>query len=203
MTGTIERFWVGPELVDCVGVGPQKCMLIRRSEDGQIEFFYDSIDGFTHEAGITYVLDVEVTDRENPPADASSLQYRLVEIVESDATPVSDRIDGTSWALLGFRDGDLFDEVPDGVEVTLQFDGDRASGSSGCNTYSGTFTADGSNLTFGPLAGTRKACVGPQMEVEDRFLPLIGTTETASIGFDGTLLLTNPTGPNLLFAPAG
>lgn len=63
----IQRLWVGPQLVDCVGVAPQKCLLIRRTEDGQAEYFYDSIEGFTHEAGTSYVIDVEVTQVENPP----------------------------------------------------------------------------------------------------------------------------------------
>ncbi len=202
MNESIERFWIGPELVDCVGSGPQKCMLIRRSEDGQVEYFYDRIDGFTHEVGTTYVVDVAVTEVENPPADASTLRYRLVEIVETSNVSVSEAIDATSWTLLGFRDGDMFDRVDEGVEITLNFDGANVNGSAGCNNYMGTFSADGREMTFGPLASTRMLCPPEIMAFEDRFLPLIGMTESAELAFDGTLVLTNPTGPNLVFGPA-
>ena len=82
-SGRQARMWIAPELVDCVGVGPQKCMLVRESEDAEWEFFYGGIEGFTYTEGVSYVLDVEIFEVEDPPADGSSLEYRLVEIVES------------------------------------------------------------------------------------------------------------------------
>ena len=45
--------------------------------------------------------------------------------------------------------------------LTFNNDGTVAS-SSDCNTFSGTFTADGSKLGIGRLASTRKACQGSQ-----------------------------------------
>ena len=75
------RLRIGPDLVDCEGVAPQSCMLVSDSEDGEPEFFYDEIDGFRHEAGTSYVIDVTITEVEDPPADGSSLAYTLVEVV--------------------------------------------------------------------------------------------------------------------------
>lgn len=78
------RLWIAPELVDCEGgAGPQQCLQIQRSEDGDTELFYDSIDGFEFVEGTSYVIDVEITDVDDPPADGSSLSYRLIEVVES------------------------------------------------------------------------------------------------------------------------
>ena len=74
--------YVGPELVDCVGVGPQKCMLVKTEPDGEYQYFYDQIQGFEYEEGYTYELLVEVDEVENPPADASSLSYTLIEVVD-------------------------------------------------------------------------------------------------------------------------
>ena len=74
--------YVGPELVDCVGVGPQKCMLVKTEPDGEYQYFYDQIQGFEYEEGYTYELLVEVDEVENPPADASSLSYTLMEVVD-------------------------------------------------------------------------------------------------------------------------
>ena len=76
-----KSVFIGPELVDCVGVGPQKCMLIRESTDSDWMNFYDKIDGFDFESGYKYVLKVKVSKVDNPPADASSLNYELIEII--------------------------------------------------------------------------------------------------------------------------
>ena len=70
---------VGPELEDCVGSAPMRCMVV----DG--ELFYDDIEGFEHEAGYRYRLRMERYDRwqgQAPPADASKYGYRLIDIVE-------------------------------------------------------------------------------------------------------------------------
>ena len=48
--------------------------------------FYDQIEGFNYEEGYEYEIVVEVTKVENPPADASSLKYTLIEVVSK--TPV-------------------------------------------------------------------------------------------------------------------
>ena len=76
------RLWIGPELVECEGVAPMMCMQVAESADGQYEYFYDEIAGFDYQEGTSYVIDVDITEIEDPPADASSLQYTLVEIVE-------------------------------------------------------------------------------------------------------------------------
>ena len=70
---------VGPKLLDCVGVGPRKCLEV----NGQL--FYEGIDGFKHEEGYTYRLKIERYDafpgEEEPPQDASRYGYRLIEVI--------------------------------------------------------------------------------------------------------------------------
>ena len=195
----IETLWVGPQLVDCVGAFPQECMQVRYSEDGQVEWFYDSIEGFEHVAGTSYVLKVGVSDVDDPPADASSLRYRLIEVVEETTESATAGLDGTTWTLLGFRDGDLFDPVPEGIEVTATFDGDNIGGSSGCNTYRGTFTTDGDAVTVGPLMSTMMACEPDRMDIEQRYLSILETAESAEMTFDDRLLLKPATGLMLVF----
>jgi heat shock protein HslJ len=198
----IETLWVGPQRADCVGVAPQECLQIKRAVDGQVEWFYDSIDGFDHIIGTSYQITVAVSDVENPPADASSLQYRIVEVVESRVERASAGLDGTSWTLRGFRDGELFDPVPDFIEISLAFDGDSVSGSAGCNNFMGSFTADGDVLSFGPLRGTKMLCPPQVMQQEDLFLDLMSSVETAEMTFDGTLVLAPTSGLTLVFGPA-
>ena len=76
---TVEtQISVGPNLADCVGLGPRTCMVV----DGS--FFYDYIEGFNHIEGCAYQLDIareQVYTAENAPADGSLYRYRLLEIV--------------------------------------------------------------------------------------------------------------------------
>ncbi len=76
------RLWIGPDRVECEGVAPMMCLQVAESEDGDYQLFYDTIKGFNYQEGTSYVIDVSITEVENPPADASSLQYTMVEIVE-------------------------------------------------------------------------------------------------------------------------
>ena len=83
----IVTLYVGPEKVDCVGVAPQECLLVRDSPDDEYEFFYSQINGFDYEPGYEYELLVQKTPVENPPADASSIKWTLIEVVSK--TPVT------------------------------------------------------------------------------------------------------------------
>lgn len=76
-------FYIGPNLVDCVGVGKQKCMQIRENENSGWQNFYDSIKGFDYVEGKSYKISVKVSDVQNPPADTSSKNYELIEILET------------------------------------------------------------------------------------------------------------------------
>jgi len=81
-----KTIFVGPNLVDCVGVGPQKCMQIKDKENQMWKNFYDKIEGFDFQPGFSYKLTVEVTEIENPPADASSKKYKLIEVLEKNSS---------------------------------------------------------------------------------------------------------------------
>ncbi len=67
---------VGPEKVDCVGVGPMKCLIVNGS------MFYDRINGFQYEEGYQYELLVERREKDpaQTPADASRYSYELLQI---------------------------------------------------------------------------------------------------------------------------
>ncbi len=69
----VVTIYVGPELAECVGVGPMECMLVKTDPNDEYEYFYQQIDGFEFEPGYEYELLVQVDQVENPPADGSSL----------------------------------------------------------------------------------------------------------------------------------
>ena len=80
--GMILEATVGPELVDCVGAAPMRCLVV----DG--ELFYEPIEGFEHENGYEYRLVMEQYDawpgQEEPPQDASRYGYRLIEVISKE-----------------------------------------------------------------------------------------------------------------------
>ena len=78
---------VKDKLMDCTGAGPMKCMMVRTGDEKEFSYFYSPIEGFTFEEGFTYELKVEVTDVDNPPADASSKRYRLIEVISKTKVP--------------------------------------------------------------------------------------------------------------------
>ncbi len=69
---------VASQQVDCQGEGIQKCLLIKREKQKDWEYFYNEIEGFTYESGFEYVLEIEEESIANPPADGSSIKYKLV-----------------------------------------------------------------------------------------------------------------------------
>lgn len=80
----VKTLFVHEARVDCEGEGPRKCLQVRESESDEWTFFYSTIEGFDYEEGTRYELRVSVEEVPNPPADASSLRYVLVEIVSQE-----------------------------------------------------------------------------------------------------------------------
>lgn len=81
--------FIGPKKVECMGVGPMECYQVKEDPNGEWQLFYDQIEGFKWEPGYTYELRVAVHPVENPPTDASSLRYVLIETVDKIETPAA------------------------------------------------------------------------------------------------------------------
>lgn len=78
----IITMWVADHQVDCTGVGPQKCLLVKLEGDTSWTYHYDGIEGFNYEPGYEYRLTIKRKKVRNPPADGSSIRYILVKIDE-------------------------------------------------------------------------------------------------------------------------
>jgi putative lipoprotein len=80
--------------------------------------------------------------------------------------------------------------VLDRSQTTMRFDREgRVSGGTGCNTFTGTVTVEGDQLTFSPLAMTRRACESGPMEQEIRFLGAIESVRSYATDDKGRLRL--------------
>lgn len=81
---------VASKQADCMGVAPQKCLLIKSKEDPDWTFFYSNIEGFNYVPGYEYVLEVKKEKIDNPPADRSAFVYKLVKEVSKTAKESTD-----------------------------------------------------------------------------------------------------------------
>lgn len=79
-----ETLIIASQQGDCIGVVPQKCLWVKKDAAQNWEFFYTTIDGFDYEPGYEYTIEVEKENVENPPADASSIKYKLVKVVSKE-----------------------------------------------------------------------------------------------------------------------
>ncbi len=87
------------------------------------------------------------------------------------------------WVVTGYNNGAGGVTSPAaGTTLTATFTADQVSGSSGCNTFTGSYTLDGINVTIGPLASTMMACEQPLMDQETAFMKALQTPATVEQG---------------------
>jgi hypothetical protein len=77
----IFTMYVADHTVSCSGEGITTCLLVRRDPAAEWQYFYDGIEGFTYQPGFEYELRVASRPVPNPPADGSSVAYRLLRVV--------------------------------------------------------------------------------------------------------------------------
>lgn len=86
------------------------------------------------------------------PVDTDSLKNKLV---------------GKVWKCEAMFKRDIVGDTP----LTLEFTATGSvSGSSGCNTFTGTYTLTRNALKFGPFSLTKKTCIGALGEQEHSYL---------------------------------
>jgi heat shock protein HslJ len=86
-----------------------------------------------------------------------------------------DPLNGTSWSL------GAIDETPtlQGILVTLAFADGQVSGSSGCNSYGGSYKVNGEKITIRSLVSTLMACQDMDiMEQEQTYMQYLQNAQT-------------------------
>ena len=117
----------------------------------------------------------------------------------------SPELEGTLWKLDSYVNlqGNKVKVLPD-TEVTAQFKDGTVNGSSGCNSYFGSYTISGTAITFGPIGMTEMYCAEPEgiMEQENGYLAALQSVEGFTIN-GNKLEMTNAQGTLVLvFAAA-
>jgi len=193
--------WVNSYRVDCVGVGPMKCMLVQKGEtmeEGQWQNFYSKIEGFEYEPGYIYKLKVKEEQLENAPADASSIKYTLVEILEKkednklalNGSWDAAKINGAIIKLPRTRGAGVIPQVH--IDIAKM----EVSGIDNCNNFTGTISKLGeSTIEWGQLAATQKMC--PDMAIADAFNKALNAVKKYYFE-NNSLIFTDEAGTELL-----
>ncbi len=84
--------------------------------------------------------------------------------------------------------------VVPGREPTATFTSTEITGTTGCNSYGGSYTHDAGTIAFGPMRMTLMACIGPIGEVEGRFTAALTGATTARIDGQGQLTIDGTAG---------
>ena len=110
-------------------------------------------------------------------------QDEVSEPVAVAATVVTERVPEANELVRAWLLEDLGGRgVMDMAQTTLEFDGGgRASGSGGCNRFTGSYTFTDGELSFGPLAGTKMMCPEAVMDQEDRFHQALGVVDRVAV----------------------
>jgi heat shock protein HslJ len=110
-----------------------------------------------------------------------------------------DPLNGTAWTLTS-----IDHTAPlKGTKLTIEFAEGKVSGSSGCNSYSGSYEINGEKISTGPIAMTLMACVDPgMMEQEQSFLAYLGDLKTF-VRSEGQLQIFRSDGKALTLIPKG
>lgn len=94
-----------------------------------------------------------------------------------------------SWRLVSLGEMAAPDVVPQSMELTAEFEGDRLFGSGGCNRFTGGFETQGNQLSVGPLASTFMACEPPISTQETRYFAALQGAQRYEIDEQGQLLV--------------
>jgi heat shock protein HslJ len=79
-------------------------------------------------------------------------------------------LDGTKWSLSTVITGETASHQAGSEQAWLTLNGERITGSTGCNDFQGTVARATGTLTFGELATTRRACAGDAAKLETTLL---------------------------------
>jgi len=106
---------------------------------------------------------------------------------------------GIEWRLISLGPAGSETTAIAGTTVTLRFGEDnRASGSTGCNSFSGAYQVRGDNISFSRLVSTRRACLDQNAnEQEQRFLSTLGAANRFRLS-KGRLTILSDRGRSVL-----
>jgi ABC-type amino acid transport substrate-binding protein/heat shock protein HslJ len=149
-------------------------------------------DCLTAAGSYAYLLEIKGSNGQTESAD------QTLTVIDAPTVP---SLEGTSWTLYSMSDGAGNMVVPiSGTTITALFGAlGGLSGTAGCNSYSTTYSSNGSSISIGTPAGGGMYCADPAgvMDQEQRYLTLLpqATSYNLSSAF---LIISDAYGRDLL-----
>jgi polar amino acid transport system substrate-binding protein len=123
----------------------------------------------------------------------------VVWFINRDGGEVEDPLAGTHWQAQSYFDaasGGMASPLAE-TQLTAEFTGGETAGegvvggTSGCNTYTASYTVDGDSLSFGDAASTEMFCQQPEgaMDQETAFLAALQSASSFELGTDQLQIL--------------
>lgn len=195
-----STFWVsGYKSEASAGAGKMMVLNVYRGENlknAKWENFYAPIEGFQFEEGVSQKIEVKETqlDPAKVPADASSIKYELVKVLERQKDLRSSEIKG-DWILVEL-DGGPINRMVKVPTAKIDISTRMISGFGGCNNYSGKIeNLTSKDFKTDKVLSTMMACM--EKNIEPEFGKALSEVETYKIK-DGKLYFYNASGKNVL-----
>jgi heat shock protein HslJ len=93
-----------------------------------------------------------------------------ISLVDKQTVKPTPPLDGTKWGLSTIVTGQTASHPVGSEKAWMTLNGERVTGSTGCNEFQGKVARAPGKLTFGELATTRKACSGEAAKLESLLL---------------------------------
>ena len=188
-----KTYWVNSWQRTCQGVGERLCLQVqavnqndpKKPDINNWQLFYASIEGFDYQLGHVYKIKVKATQLHpaQVPADASSIRYELLEVVDKKADNTIRLHD--IWALTEMQGEPvnrslLSQNRQDVPSLEFNLTTMQVYGTDSCNRLSGGIEKLGlGHIEFGALASTLMAC--PEMKLADKFHRALGRVKHYSL----------------------
>ena len=116
------------------------------------------------------------------------------------SAPVVRTLNMNAWEVMQIG-GTSLEDLNSDMRPTMVFDTTtmQVAGTTGCNSYSGSYSMDEFGVEIGPVAATKKAC--PDMTTEDIFLKALSNVARIDQG-DDVLRLFDASGVEVMEAQA-
>ncbi|TDO68105.1 heat shock protein HslJ [Kribbella sp. VKM Ac-2571] len=129
-----------------------------------------------------------------------STESTTISLLDKETAQPDLALDGTKWKLTTVVSGESASHQAGFEKVWLTLNGERVTGSTGCNEFQGVVAHDTGKVTFGELATTRRACAGDAATVES--LVLKGLKGELTYQIDGSTLQLRSAAGGLDFTAA-
>ncbi len=170
-----QTFWVAGTKTPCsAGAGKMNCLQINKSdsfEEASWELFYNAIEGFKFKEGVLQKIEVSVKtlDPSTVPADASSKEYTLIQVLEEKQDYFQSL--SQNWILNDFQGVEVNTEMSL-PSLKINAKSGQTSGFTGCNNLTGQISSLSDNsIRFTEFAMTRKMC--PNFQLENAFVAFL------------------------------